>query len=76
MKLVAIADGLHRECLIAVNGGHVSDDGDGLLVSGLSADRIGDLAAESSIPLHQLRTDVPSLEDVFLALTDDNEAIR
>jgi ABC-2 type transport system ATP-binding protein len=62
--------------LVSERGGHVLDTDDGLLVTGLSAPSIGDLAAAAAIPLHQLRTEIQSLEDVFLDLTDDDEAIR
>ncbi|HEX7166373.1 MAG TPA: ATP-binding cassette domain-containing protein [Acidimicrobiales bacterium] len=47
-----------------------------LSVTGLGADTIGDLALAAAVPLHQLRTEIQTLEDVFLDLTDDDEAIR
>lgn len=40
-------------------------------VTGLSAERIGDLAAEHGIPLHELTPTVGSLEEAYLALTND-----
>jgi ABC-2 type transport system ATP-binding protein len=42
-----------------------------LQVRGLSAARIGDLAAESGVPLHQLVTRRLSLEEAFMTLTRD-----
>lgn len=40
-------------------------------VSGLPAARIGDLAAERGIPLHELTPTTGSLEEAYLALTGD-----
>ena len=45
-------------------------------LDGLPADAIGDLAASEGFALHQLRTEVQSLEDAFLDLTHDEESIR
>jgi ABC-2 type transport system ATP-binding protein len=48
--------------------------GRGLLIAqGVGADRIGDMAAENGIALHELVAESPdaSLEDVFLELTSD-----
>jgi ABC-2 type transport system ATP-binding protein len=42
-----------------------------LQVSGLAASRIGDIAADQSIPLHELTPTTGSLEDAYLALTGD-----
>ena len=61
---------------IAARGGQVGEDDGNLVVTGLSAADIGELAANAGIALHQLRTELRSLEDVFLELTDDEEAIR
>ena len=53
------------------------DDGaDALVVTGFPADAIGDLAASGGFALHQLHTEIQSLEDVFLDLTHDEEGIR
>ena len=46
------------------------DDG-GLLVTGLDAARIGDLALESGVALHELSPVQASLEEVFMDLTSD-----
>ena len=67
-------DGLRA--LLTAQGAQVAAGDGGLSVTGMPAEAIGDLAASASIPLHQLRTEIQSLEDVFLDLTDDHEAIR
>jgi ABC-2 type transport system ATP-binding protein len=55
---------------IAAGGGTVRDDGDGqLMIFGLSADRIGDLAFENAVRLHQLAPAQASLEQAFMELT-------
>jgi len=46
------------------------DDG-GLLVTGLDAARIGDLALETGVALHELSPVQASLEEVFMDLTSD-----
>ncbi|MCZ7418121.1 ATP-binding cassette domain-containing protein [Verrucosispora sp. WMMA2121] len=51
-------------------GADVRPDADGALaVSGVDAERIGDLALGLRIPLHQLTTRTASLEEAFMALT-------
>jgi ABC-2 type transport system ATP-binding protein len=67
-----------REAL-AARGATVTvgpDAGDAMVVTGLPADAIGDLAASEGLALHQLHTEIQSLEDVFLELTHDEESIR
>ncbi len=49
----------------------VSSAPDLLDIVGLPAARIGDLAAERGIPLHELTPTTGSLEDAYLALTGD-----
>ena len=44
---------------------------DTLQITGLEAPRIGDLAADRGIPLHELTPTTGSLEDAYLALTGD-----
>jgi len=47
------------------------DQSDVLLVSGLDAAQVGDLAFSAGLPLHELATQTASLEEVFLELTTD-----
>ena len=49
----------------------VSAEPDLLDIAGLPAARIGDLAAERGIPLHELTPTTGSLEEAYLALTGD-----
>jgi ABC-2 type transport system ATP-binding protein len=56
--------------LVTADGGTARDDGDGRLgVSGLTADRIGDLAFENAVRLHELAAAQASLEQAFMELT-------
>ncbi len=57
--------------LITADGGTVRDaDGDnGLVVTGLTAPRIGELAASAALVLHELTPQLPSLEEAFMELT-------
>ncbi len=58
--------------LLAAAGGSVSTQVDGgLLVTGVLPARIGDLAHESGIALHELSPVQASLEEVFMELTSD-----
>ena len=50
-------------------GAGVSDSGEGLRVSGLPIERIGEIAAAEGITLHELRRDEATLEQAFLRLT-------
>ncbi len=50
-------------------GGNVAATGDALVVHGLAADRIGDLAFENGIRLHELALAQASLEEAFMELT-------
>jgi ABC-2 type transport system ATP-binding protein len=51
-------------------------DDDDLWVTGVEADFIGDTALRAGIALHQLATERPDLEEVFLDLTKEKAAIR
>jgi ABC-2 type transport system ATP-binding protein len=67
-----------RDSLVA-RGATVALDGagaDALVVTGLPAAAVGDLAAAEGVALHQLQTEIQSLEDAFLELTHDEEGIR
>ncbi|MDX6433586.1 MAG: type transport system ATP-binding protein [Streptosporangiaceae bacterium] len=51
-------------------GGEVSHDGDGaLLVTGIEAPRIGELASAAGLVLHELTPQRASLEEAFMELT-------
>jgi ABC-2 type transport system ATP-binding protein len=54
---------------LEARGGRSTVDGDRLEVVGLSAEQVGLLAAELSIPLSECVTITPDLEEVFLGLT-------
>jgi ABC-2 type transport system ATP-binding protein len=58
--------------LITGDGGTVADDDDGLVVTGLAAPRIGELAASASVVLHELTPRLPSLEEAFMEMTADS----
>ncbi|UQX87446.1 ATP-binding cassette domain-containing protein [Jatrophihabitans telluris] len=58
--------------VLQLAGADVSPGGDGpetLRITGLSAVRVGELAAQRHITLHELTTRAPSLEEAFMALT-------
>jgi ABC-2 type transport system ATP-binding protein len=56
--------------LLSANGMRVSDGEDGvLIVSDGTAERVGELAAEHGIVLHELVTERATLEEAFLELT-------
>jgi ABC-2 type transport system ATP-binding protein len=55
----------------------VASNGDGsLLVTGLSAAAVGDAALSAGVAVHELGTQRPDLEDVFLELTQGKAGIR
>jgi ABC-2 type transport system ATP-binding protein len=43
----------------------------GLLVHGVSSDKVGDLAFAAGVPIHELLVEGSSLEDIFLELTSE-----
>src|SRR5277367_284799 len=56
--------------LVAAAGAAVRENGDGVLVvSGLHADQVGDLAYDNSVRLHELAPVHASLEQAFMDLT-------
>jgi ABC-2 type transport system ATP-binding protein len=69
--LVRTPDSARLRELIAADGGAVqsTDGDDGLIVTGLTAPRIGELAASGSLVLHELTPRLPSLEEAFMELT-------
>jgi ABC-2 type transport system ATP-binding protein len=66
-----------RELIIdeggTVRSGDGDEDGDeAMVVTGLPAPRIGELAAGASLVLHELTPQLPSLEEAFMELTADS----
>jgi ABC-2 type transport system ATP-binding protein len=56
-------------------GAELSRDGaDALIVAGMDAAQVGDLAFAAGLPLHELAPQTASLEEVFLELTRDDPA--
>ena len=68
--LVRTPDQARLRELIADEGGSVQVEEDGgMVVTGLPAPRIGELAASDSLVLHELTPRLPSLEEAFMELT-------
>ena len=68
--LVRTPDQARLRELIADEGGSVQVEEDGgMVVTGLPAPRIGELAATDSLVLHELTPRLPSLEEAFMELT-------
>ncbi len=58
---------------VAAGGGSATSNGDGsLLVQGLPVDRVGDIAFENGVRLHELSPARASLEQAFMELTADS----
>ncbi|MFI6597392.1 hypothetical protein ACIBHX_14140 [Nonomuraea sp. NPDC050536] len=57
--------------VLQANGGVVRTE-DGLAVTGLEAERIGELAFAHGIALYELTPREASLEEAFMELTDDS----
>jgi ABC-2 type transport system ATP-binding protein len=72
--LVRTPDTARLRELIGSEGGTVqsTDGDDGLIVTGLPAPGIGELAASASLVLHELTPRLPSLEEAFMELTADS----
>jgi ABC-2 type transport system ATP-binding protein len=74
---VATPEPARLRALVIAHGGRIADADGRLVVGGLGADVIGDLAAHHGIALHQLRTEIQSLEELFLQMTAcSSEAVR
>ncbi|AYF97395.1 ABC transporter ATP-binding protein [Protaetiibacter intestinalis] len=56
---------------VTAEGASVTPDGDALVVTGLRSERIGELAAHAGVVLYELTPVAGSLEDAYLALTQD-----
>ncbi len=65
-----------RAALAAEGVEAVTDGADGLAVSGIDTDRVGDLAFRAGIALHELTRRTASLEDAFLELTSGDQEFR
>jgi ABC-2 type transport system ATP-binding protein len=58
---------------VAAGGGSATSNGDGsLLVQGMPVDRVGDIAFENGVRLHELTPARASLEQAFMELTADS----
>ena len=58
---------------IAAEGGSAAADTEGtLLVQGMAADKVGDVAFENGIRLHELTTTRASLEEAYMEVTADS----
>jgi ABC-2 type transport system ATP-binding protein len=58
---------------VAAGGGVATSNGDGsLLVQGLPPERVGDIAFDSGVRLHELTPARASLEQAFMELTADS----
>ncbi len=63
--------------VVAAAGGSVHEDGTGMLmVRGLTAGRVGDLAFENAVRLHELAPAQASLEEAFMELTASSVEFR
>jgi len=75
--LVRTPDATRLTELITAEGGKVTteeiqDGAPGLIVTGLEAPRIGELAASASVVLYELTPRLASLEEAFMELTADS----
>jgi ABC-2 type transport system ATP-binding protein len=61
------------EQALAKAGFQVSEDGNALRVAGATSAQIGELAAKSSLVLHELTPVATQLEDVFFELTSEEQ---
>jgi len=59
------------EVALATEGLHAATDGDDLVLTGTTAEHVGDVAARAGITLHRLSAQQPDLEEVFLQLVAD-----
>lgn len=57
---------------LAATGATLRDDADTLIVSGVDAARIGEVAAANQVVLHELSPQRGSLEEAFMQLTGDS----
>ncbi|TNC26176.1 ABC transporter ATP-binding protein [Amycolatopsis alkalitolerans] len=53
-------------------GGTIVDSDGGVVISGMESDKIGELAAENGVVLHELSPQTGSLEQAFMQITGDS----
>lgn len=70
LRVPDAADRARMRELLSRVAASVSSAGQELVVSGISVDRVGDLAHEHGVRLHELRTRDASLEQAYMQLTD------
>jgi ABC-2 type transport system ATP-binding protein len=70
LRVPESADRARMRELLGREAASVSSAGQELVVSGLAAERVGDLAHEHGVRLHELRTRDASLEQAYMQLTD------
>jgi ABC-2 type transport system ATP-binding protein len=58
--------------VLAQAGGELTADEDGVLVAGIESDKIGELAAQNGVVLHELSPQTGSLEQAFMQITGDS----
>jgi ABC-2 type transport system ATP-binding protein len=68
---VATTEAAELSTLLSGPGVTITATGERLLVTGLDANRIGQIAAKHRIPLYELHTQSVSLEEAFMNLTRD-----
>ncbi len=76
VRLVTPDLALFKPALIAAGAKLCDDIGESLMVDGLSASQIGDLAARDGLRVHELTPITASLEDAFMELTQDEVEFR
>ena len=65
------------EAALELEAIHTSPSSDHtLLVSGVTSERVGQIAFDAHVPLYELFTEASSLEEVFLELTSGSQAMR
>jgi ABC-2 type transport system ATP-binding protein len=69
---VRTPDSARLQELITADGGRVTSGADQILVTGVSAERIGDIAFDNAVRLHELAPVQASLEEAFMELTRDS----
>jgi ABC-2 type transport system ATP-binding protein len=68
----AVQDGVGADGDAGDDGGGNTGEGPGMVVTGLAAPRIGELAASAGLVLHELTPRLASLEEAFMELTADS----